>query len=174
MPPYRLPTLKSTALHMWGRGAMFIKKAGTIIFAGVVIIWFLSAYPTGDIEGSYIAAIGHALEPIFAPLGWSWRAVVALFFGFVAKEVVVGTFGVLYGVGEDEGAIAPALQNEFSPLSAYAYMAFLLIYTPCVATLATIYSETRSKKLVLFTLLYELALAYIVALAIVKIGGLIL
>jgi len=176
MPPYRMPTVKSSAIHMWEKGSMFLKKAGTIIFLGVVIIWFLSTYPGGagsDIETSYVAMMGHWIQPIFAPLGWDWKAAVALVFGFVAKEIVVGAYGTFYGIGDaDEGdaTLRGELHNSFTPVSAYAYMAFVLIYVPCLATVATIKSETGSWKWTLFAVAYVMALAYIVALVITAVG----
>lgn len=179
MPPYRTPTLKSTAIHMWERGSMFLKKAGTIIFLGVLVIWFLSTYPGGpgsDIETSYVATLGHWLQPIFAPMGWDWRAAVALFFGFIAKEIVVGAYGTFYGIEgatEESESLRAALQGAFTPLSAYAFMAFVLIYMPCVATLGVIKQETGSWKWTLFAVVYELLLAYVVSLAIIGLGHII-
>ncbi len=176
MPSYKMPTLKSSAIHMWENGSMFLKKAGTIIFFGVIIIWFLSTYPGGpgsDIETSYVAAIGHWVQPIFAPLGWDWKAAIALVFGFVAKEIVVGAYGTFYGIGDaDEGnaTLRSELQNAFTPVSAYAYMAFVLIYVPCLATIATIKAETGSWKWTLFAVGYMMGLAYIVALVITVVG----
>ena len=179
MPPYRMPTIKSSALKMWENGSLFLKKAGTIIMLGVIIIWFLSTYPGGpgsDIEGSYIATIGHWVQPIFAPLGWDWKAVVALIFGFVAKEIVVATYGALYGVAgasEESMSLRANLQGAFTPLSAYAFMAFVLIYVPCLATIATIKSETGSWKWTMFAVGYMMGLAYLVALIITAVGRLL-
>ena len=166
MPPYRLPTLKNIVSTTWNRGKMFIKKAGTIILLGVVIIWFLANFPDGDIEESYLAMIGRVMQPLFSPLGWSWRAVVALLAGIVGKEIVVGSLGALYG-----GNLSVALAADFTHIQAFAYMAFVLIYVPCIATLAAIWQETRSVKWTLFTITYEILLAYGIALAIVLIGG---
>jgi len=168
MPPYRLPTLRNIVSTTWNRGKMFIKKAGTIILLGVVIIWFLANFPDGGIEESFLAMIGKAMQPLFAPLGWSWRAVVALLAGVVGKEIVVGSLGALYG-----GNLSSALAADFTQVEAFAYMAFVLIYVPCIATIAAIWQETRSIKWPLFTITYEILLAYGVALAIVAIGGLI-
>lgn len=176
MPPYRMPTLKSAAIHMWERGSWFLKKAGTIIFLAVIVVWFLGTYPGGpgsDVESSYVAMLGHWLEPLFAPLGWDWKATVALFFGFIAKEIVVGTYGTLYGLEEateESEPLRAALQGSFTPLTAYAFMAFSLIYVPCVATLGALKQETGSWKWVAFAVVYELVLAYVVALAIVGLG----
>ncbi len=179
MPPYRMPTVKSSAIHMWEKGSMFLKKAGTIIFLGVVIIWFLSTYPGGagsDIENSYVAMLGHWVQPIFAPLGWDWKAAVALVFGFVAKEIVVGAYGTFYGIGdadEENQILRGALQGAFTPVSAYAYMAFALIYVPCLATIGVIKQETGSWKWTLFAVAYMMGLAYLVAAVITAAGHLL-
>ena len=153
LPRYMLPTLRSALLHMWERGKWFLIKAGTFIFTVVILIWFLSAFPWdatngGElIENSYIASFGHAIEPIFKPLGWNWQAGVALFFGFLAKEAVVGTFGSLLGASEE--GVKNALMNAgwFTPLTGFAYMAFVLIYFPCVATIAVMLREMRQNTL---------------------------
>ena len=175
LPMYAMPTLRSTLTHMWERGVLFLKKAGTIILLATIVIWALSAYPwepvhAGSeplIEASYIGAFGHILEPIFRPLGFDWRATVALFFGFVAKEIVVDTFGVLGLGGAEE------LQQVFTPVTGLAFMAFTLIYIPCLATIGIIYRETNSWKWTIFTVIYGLILAYLVASLIVGIGGLL-
>jgi len=173
LPMYARPTLRSTVLHMWERGVLFLKKAGTIILLATVVIWFLSAYPWAvvhageepDIGASYIGLLGRKLEPIFRPLGFDWRGAVALFFGFVAKEVVVDTFGVLGISGAED------IQQIFTPVTGLAFMAFTLIYVPCLATIGIIYRETNSWKWTIFSIIYELVLAYIVSLMIVVIGG---
>ena len=175
LPMYAMPTLRSTLTHMWERGVLFLKKAGTIILLATIVIWALSAYPwepvhAGSeprIEASYIGAFGHILEPIFRPLGFDWRATVALFFGFVAKEIVVDTFGVLGLGGAEE------LRQVFTPVTGLAFMAFTLIYIPCLATIGIIYRETNSWKWTIFTVIYGLILAYLVASLIVGIGGLL-
>ena len=178
LPPYMRPNLDSVAMKTWERTKKFLFKAGTVIFIGVVILWFLSVVgPSGylgpeRIEESFAGIMGRWLSStVFAPMGWDWRASVALFFGFIAKEIVVGTFGVLYGVGEEEGTVAQAIaeHHSFTPLTGFAYMAFVLIYVPCVATLAAIRGELGLKYAVL-ALVYEVVLAYVVALLIIA-GG---
>ncbi|KAA0007880.1 MAG: ferrous iron transport protein B, partial [Thermoplasmata archaeon] len=141
LPRYTKPKLSTSIIHMWNRGKWFLIKAGTFIFIVVIIIWFLSVFPWGAtnggkiIESSYIAMFGRVVEPVFRPLGWSWQAGTALFFGFLAKESVVGAIGALLGA-EGEGVYnALANSNWFTPLTGFAYMAFVLIYFPCVATL---------------------------------------
>ena len=172
MPPYMVPTLRSIVVHTWERGSMFIKKAGTIIIAGLVAIWALSNIPYGaPIEESLVGQFGKLLEPIFAPFGWDWRIAVALFFGFIAKEIVIGSLAILYGTGEE--TLYGPISNALTPLSAYALMAFVLIYVPCIATVGIIKQETGSWKWTLFAIAYELILAYLVAGFIILIGHLI-
>jgi ferrous iron transport protein B len=168
LPPYRKPTLKGSAMHMWERGFMYLKKAGTIIVLGALIVWFLASFPEGveyGSEASYAGMLGKALEPLFAPLGFDWKIVVALIFGFIAKEIVVGSLGVLYGVGEDEGALTESLQADptFTPLSSLGLMIFTLVYVPCVATVGVIKQETGSWKWTLFSVFYSTGLAWLLA-----------
>ncbi|AKG38641.1 iron transporter FeoB [Infirmifilum uzonense] len=174
LPHYARPTLRNTALHMWERGSLFLKKAGTIITLTMIVVWFLSSYPWGShLEESYVGMLGRTLEPLFRPLGFDWRAVVALFFGFLAKEVVVGTFGLL--LGAEATGLPEALRSQgiFTPLTGFAFMAFTLIYMPCVATIAAIYRETNSLKWTLFAIVYSMILAYVVAFAIIIVGHLL-
>jgi ferrous iron transport protein B len=175
LPPYRWPTAKGTVIHMWERASMFLRKAGTVILAGSVVIWALSFFPPGVEYGSsqsIAGHIGHALEPLVRPLGFDWRAAVALLFGFVAKEIVVSTYGALFGVGENRMAISAQLQKIFTPLTAYGFMAFALLYTPCFATIAVIKQETGSWKWTAFAVSYSLALAWLVAFVIFRMGKL--
>lgn len=147
LPPYRLPKLKNSLIHMWSRSVIFIKKAGTIIFIAVVFIWALASLPVGveyASEQSIVGRIGGFLAPVFKPAGFGfWQAAVALIFGILAKEVVVGTMGTLYGVGEE--GLSSIIQQQFTPLSGYAFLLMILIYIPCIAALATIKRETNWK-----------------------------
>ena len=147
IPPYRLPKLKNILLHMWSKSVIFIKKAGTIIFIAVIFIWALASLPVGveyASEQSIIGRIGEFLAPVFKPAGFGfWQAAVALIFGILAKEVVVGTMGTLYGVGEE--GLSSIIQQQFTPLSGYAFLLMILIYIPCIAALATIKRETNWK-----------------------------
>ena len=147
IPPYRLPKLKNILLHMWSRSVIFIKKAGTIIFIAVIFIWALASLPVGveyASEQSIVGRIGEFLAPVFKPAGFGfWQAAVALIFGILAKEVVVGTMGTLYGVGEE--GLSSIIQQQFTPLSGYAFLLMILIYIPCIAALATIKRETNWK-----------------------------
>ena len=255
LPPYRIPTLKTSLLHMWERGSLYLRKAGTIILAAAIIIWIISSVNsdgyisettkevedssliaegsfkgngtfsgegtftglvfedikfengtnissgsavtdlkitsevqlvgngefngkgtfTGNgsytgkdfvIEESYAATIGRSIEPITKPLGFNWKINTALIFGFAAKEFVVGTIGILYGVGEgeeDQDDLADALKNnsDFSPLIAFCIMLFVLIYTPCIATLAVIKKETGKWRWAAFSMLYSVGLAWL-------------
>ena len=213
LPPYRLPTVKGALIHMWERGVLFLKKAGTIILAVSVVIWALSSLPVGveyASQESITGQIGTTLSPIFAPLGFGeWQATVAVIYGFLAKEVVVSTFGILYGVGEeasdepasteetsteevsaqpsgeevaaaeeepapeeDPGFVA-AIQELFTPLSAYAFMVFILLYIPCMATLAAIKRETNSWKWPTFAAGYTFVVAYVVSLIVYQGGSLL-
>jgi len=175
LPPYRLPTPTGIAVHTWERGSEFLKRAGSIIFGVVVLIWFLSSMPWGVEYGSaqsWLGQAGSALTPVFSPLGFGqWQASVALVFGFMAKEVVVGTFGAVFGVGEEMLGTTMMSQLGWTPLVAYAFMAFCLIYVPCVATIAMIKRETKSWKWTGFSVGYSLALAWIVALIIYQAGS---
>jgi ferrous iron transport protein B len=157
---------------------MYLKKAGTIILLGAIVVWFLASLPLGVEYGGYAsfaASIGRFLEPIVAPLGFDWKIAVALLFGFVAKEIVVGSLGVLYGAGEDEGALTNSLQNDpnIFPLNALGLMVFTLVYMPCLATVGVIRKETGSWKWTLFAILYGLALAWLLTFVIFKAGVLL-
>ena len=179
MPPYRLPTLFTSVRHMWDRGYMYLRKAGGIILAGALIVWFLATFPYGVEYGSadsYAGMLGHLLQPLFAPLGFDWKIAVALLFGFIAKEIVVGSMGVLYGAGEDEGSLAAALLADpsFGPVTAFALMVFVLLYMPCIAALAVIKKETDSWKWTLFSVGYGIAVAYLLAFIIVHAAPMLL
>ncbi len=183
LPPYRLPTLKASAIHMWEKGYLYLRKAGTIILLGVVLVWVLSAIPAPGVEAEFasedilgtgdsmVGAIGKVLEPLVSPLGFDWRIAIALIFGFIAKEIVVGAMGVIYGVGEDEGALSEILVGgAMSPLTALGLMVFTLLYMPCIACVGVIKSETGSWKWALFSVAYGTALAWIAAFLIYNVG----
>ncbi len=174
LPPYRMPTITGLAIHTWERSRQFVIRAGTIIFTVVVLIWFLANIPFGveyASQQSVIGQIGTFIAPVFEPLGFGdWKAGVALLFGFVAKEVVIGTFGTLYRT--DEG-LTQVIKQDFTPLSAYSFLLFTLIYIPCIATIAVIKKETGSWKWTLLAVSYSLSLAWIVAFIFYQ-GGLLL
>ena len=182
LPSYRWPTLKGLLIHVWERVWIFIKKAGTIILVFSIIIWFLASMPFGVDYGSQdslAGSIGQTISPVFKPLGFgNWQSSVALMFGFVAKEVVVGTFGTLYGVEdaeteEGEASLSDHLQDDFTPLSAYAFMVFVLLYIPCMAVLAVVKRETNSWKWPLIMIGYTTAVAWIFAFIVFQGGKLI-
>ncbi|HWQ42376.1 MAG TPA: ferrous iron transport protein B [Desulfosporosinus sp.] len=182
LPPYRIPTLKGLMIHMWDKGKGFIKKAGTIIFTVAVVIWFLQYFniffqPVVDPGDSMLGGLGKAIAPVFAPLGFGdWKSAVALLTGFVAKEAVVSTMGILHGVADaTEGStdLITALQTAFTPLTAYAFMAFTLLYMPCMAAFATIKREMNSWKWTLITVGYSTGVAWLVAFLIFRVGKLL-
>jgi ferrous iron transport protein B len=178
LPPYRIPTIKGLTIHMLDRGKGFIKKAGTVIFAASVIIWFLQSYNLSlqmvdDPANSIFGAIGMAIAPIFAPLGFGdWKSAVALLTGLVAKEVVVSTLGILHGVGDDSTQLVTLLQTAYTPLIAYAFMAFTLLYVPCIAAVAAIKREMNSWKWTMIAVGYQLIVAWTVSFLIYQIGRL--
>lgn len=175
LPPYRIPTLKSTLIHMWDKGSSFIRKAGTIILAVVILVWVLSSLPAGvEYAGrdSVLGQMGSLAAPIFRPAGFdTWEAAVALIFGILAKEVVVGTLGVIYGVGE--AGLTDVIAQYWTPLSAYAFMVMTLIYIPCAATIGAIKRETNSWGWTGFAIGYSLLLGWLMAVLVFQIGSLL-
>ena len=182
LPPYHIPSVKSVFIHMWDRGKSFIKKAGTIIFVACGVIWFLQSFNWSlqmvDASESILASIGNLIAPLFKPLGWgNWKAAVATITGLVAKENVVGTFGVLYGIGEvtEDGAeIWTNLQGTFTQVSAYSFLTFNLLCAPCFAAIGAIKREMGNWKWTLIAVGYQTGLAYIVSLLINVLGNTLL
>lgn len=224
LPPYRMPTLKGTVIHMWERGSIFIKRMGGVILIGSIMVWGLSSFPRGPafsrdyekrvaqvregsakgkigevedlaehvdlkpaaqeaaekdvlLESSFLAMLGKVIVPVLRPLGLDWKAGVALLTGFVAKEIVVSTFGILYhagqGVGEQAESLRAAIRTAMSPLIGYGFMVFVLIYTPCLATVAAIRRETGSWRWTGFSVGYSFILAWTLTFVIYR-GGLLL
>ncbi|MEW5734684.1 MAG: ferrous iron transport protein B [Thermodesulfobacteriota bacterium] len=221
LPPYRAPMARSLLIHMWDRSRMFLKKMGSVILVGSIVIWALSSFPRtqetlraealqarvrearialANAPGSeaareafvkaaeaqreseakakaesYLGRTGKAIAPAFAPIGLAWSEAVALVTGFVAKEVVVSTMAVLHAAGtEDENGLAEALSaSGMTPLSALAMMVFVLLYVPCLATVATIRQETNSWKWAAFSICYSTALAWIAAFVVFQGGRLL-
>ncbi len=175
LPPYRWPTVKGISIHMWERSEMFLKKAGTIIIAGVILIWFLASFPSSIEyagEGTYIWYLGKFFAPLFKPAGFGfWQAAVALFFGIIAKETVVGTMGVLFG-GEDK--LALVLPQFFTPLSSYSFMVMSLLYIPCIASIGVIYRETNSWKWTTFSVVYSILMGWLFAVGFYQFGRLLI
>jgi ferrous iron transport protein B len=163
---------------MWDNGFMYIKKAGTIILVGVVVIWALASFPWGvqyGSEDSYVGSLGHAVEPILKPLGFDWKISVALIFGLVAKEIVVASMGVLYGSGDNSDMLSDRLlaDSGLNALNSLSLMAFSLLYMPCVATVGVIRKETGSWKWTIFAIFYGIIVAWITAFVIYQ-GGVLL
>jgi len=175
LPPYRVPTLQGLLIHMWDKAGSFIQKAGTVILAAIILVWVLCNLPAGveyASAQSYMGKIGTFLQPLLQPIGFgSWQAAAALITGVLAKEAVVGTMAVVYGVGED--TLANILPHYFTPLTACAFMVMSLIYVPCVATIGAIKRETNSWKWTGFAISYSLLLGWLLA-AVVYQGGKIL
>ncbi|MEQ6377611.1 ferrous iron transport protein B [Bacillaceae bacterium S4-13-56] len=174
LPPYRFPQWKTLWRSTWEKGKGFVRKAGTFIFAGSVFIWLLSySGPSGlnvPMDESFLAMIGGLIAPILEPLGFgTWQAGVALLTGFLAKEVVVATMAIVYAV--PEASITSVLLETFTPISAFSFMVFVLLYTPCLATVATISRESGSRKITFFNIAYSLVLAYILSLIIYQVGS---
>ena len=175
LPTYKVPSVKGVLLHTWEKVKGFLRKAGTIILACSIVLWALSIFPLGVEFGSadsVLGMIGSAIAPIFAPLGFgTWQAGVAIIAGLAAKEVVVATFGTLAGMEEDdEEGITQLVHDTFTPLSAYAFMAFTLLYTPCFAAIGAIKQETNSYKWAATMCAITLVTAYIVSFLIYNVG----
>lgn len=181
LPPYRMPTSKSIMRHTWEKGAQYLKKMGGIIMIASIIIWFLGYYPQHDAyesvaeqqENSYIGQIGKAIEPVIKPLGFDWKLGIGLISGVGAKELVVSTLGVLYTNEGDVENVNLSNRIPITPLVALAYMLFVLIYFPCIATFAAIKQESGSWKWAIFTAGYTTGLAWLVAFTVFQIGSLI-
>ncbi|MDP4083977.1 MAG: ferrous iron transport protein B [Bacillota bacterium] len=174
LPPYRMPQFQSLWRSTWDKGKGFIRKAGTFIFAGSVFIWLLSyAGPDGlkvNMDKSYLAAIGNSIAPLLKPIGFgTWQAAASLITGFLAKESIISTMNIIYFVPKGE-SLQGLLAHYYTPLAAYSFMVFILLYIPCLATTATIYKETGSKKWTSFAILYALVIAYILSFVIYQ-GG---
>ena len=198
LPPYRMPTLKAVCLHVWQRGWMYLKKAGTIILGISIILWAAMSYPQPSVESlagltkeraqqaklaySFIGRLGHAIEPALKPLGFDWKIGTALVGATAAKEVFISQLGIVYAVGGDEHPASPAggsetlrekLQANYTPLTAFCIMLFCLISSPCIATIVTTGRETNSCRWALFQFFGLTALAYVVTLIVYQLGSLI-
>ncbi|MBF0283879.1 MAG: ferrous iron transport protein B [Magnetococcales bacterium] len=213
LPPYRWPTIRSVALHMWEKAVEFLKKMGGVILAGSVAIWFLQAYPrevtldwnpeekiaeatahlpegderqaaiqeieaakaAAEQEQRFLGRLGRTIQPVFEPLGFDWKDSIALLTGFVAKEVVVSTLGVLHRAGKESDAESQSLRerlaSSMSPVTAYAFMVFSLLYIPCLATIAVIRRETMGWRWPVFSVAYGLIIAWIAAWVAQAVGG---
>lgn len=182
LPAYHWPTVSNVLRSMWERGWSFIKKAGTIILLATILVWFTSNF--GWSEGSFgmvemndsiLAAIGGAIAWVFSPLGWGhWQGAVATITGFIAKENVVGTFGVLFGgfdeVAENGWQIWTNMRQLFTPLAAYSFLVFNLLCAPCFAAIGAIKREMNSTKWTWLAIGYQCVFAYAVSLVIYQLG----
>ncbi|MDR1570689.1 MAG: ferrous iron transport protein B [Oscillospiraceae bacterium] len=184
LPAYHWPTAMNILRSMWERGWSFIKKAGTIILLATIFVWFTSnfgwsdgSFSMVDMSDSVLARIGSFIAPIFAPLGWGdWKSAVATVTGLIAKENVVGTFGILYGfaeVAEDGAEMWSALAASFTTLAAYSFLVFNLLCAPCFAAMGAIRREMNSAKWFFIAIGYQCAFAYIVALCVYQFGRLL-
>ena len=193
LPPYRMPTLKSICIHMWQRGWMYLRKAGTIILAVSIILWAAMSYPQPSqeslaglgreqaqqvrLEHSIVGRLGRTIEPILKPLGFDWKIGTALIGATAAKEVFVSQLAIVYAVGSAdesvEGGLRQKLQANYSPLTGFCIMLFCLIYAPCVVTVAMTKQETRSWLWALFQFFSLTALAYVVTFIVYQIGSFI-
>lgn len=194
LPPYRVPTLRNAAIHTWDKTSEWLKRVSTVVLLASVIIWALGYFPhltsnsgsgmkKEQLEQSYLGKIGHAIEPVFRPLGMEWRAGVSLIAGASAKEVIASSMAVLYGVEDtddnQEQSMAAKLQSVrdadgrqvYSPIAAYAMMLFILLYFPCISTLATIRQEI-GKGWMWFSAIYNTMLAWLVSFAFYQIANL--
>lgn len=200
LPPYRVPTLKATLRHMWGKGEQYLKKMGGIILVASIIVWALNYFPMHDedasVEGtetaladdsaidtskdSYLEMAGKAINPLLEPLGFHWRASVAALAGVPAKEIVVSTLGVLYTGDEEasEQTLSARLTSDnpitgkpdFTAAAALSFMVFVLLYCPCIATITAIIKETGNPRYGLFSIIYNTLLAWVVAFIVYRIA----
>ncbi len=178
LPSYRFPSPKSVLLHMWEKAKDFIKRAFTIIFLATIIIWLLQSFDfrfniVEDSSESMLAAIGRLIAPVFSPLGFGdWRASTAIITGLTAKEAVVSTLSVL--TGASGAGLAQALSAIFTPLSAISFLVFVLLYMPCVAATAAVKRELGSGKATAAAMLYQTAVAWVMAFIVYQVGSLLL
>lgn len=222
LPPFRVPTVKASLLHMWNKGSQYLKKMGGVILVASIIIWAMGYYPqqadysmdydtqieqltsVGEtdqvrqlelfkenerFEQSYIGRMGQFIEPVISPLGFDWKLGVSLLTGFAAKEIVVSTMGVLYqadaAADENSVSLMDKLKNHrftrgekkgqiaYTPLVAFSFMLFVLIYFPCVSTIAAINSESGSKKWAIFAMIYPTVLAWVLSFIVFQLGTLL-
>ncbi|MBR3981241.1 MAG: ferrous iron transport protein B [Bacteroidales bacterium] len=196
LPPYRMPTIVAVLKHMWDKCYQYLKKIGTVILGASIIIWFLSYFPRPtvettneqgevvvvqadasqtDFENSYLGRFGKLVAPVMAPLGLDWKASVAIIASLPAKEIAVSTLGVLYG-NEDEDTLGDSLvaSNSFTNASALAFMVFMLLCFPCMATIGAIYGETGKKRWAAFSVIYPTVVAWVMAWIVFLIGSFVI
>ncbi|MGN0231509.1 MAG: ferrous iron transport protein B, partial [Muribaculaceae bacterium] len=201
LPPYRIPTLRNSLRHMWGKGYQYLQKMGGVILVASIIVWALNYFPR-DLnvsdeqmteqqviehqQNSYLAKIGKFITPAVEPIGMNWKMSIALVSGSSAKEIVVSTLGVLYPAesasGNSDSSLGDRLAQinlqtgkpDFTPLQAFCFMVFVLLYFPCIATITAIVKESHSIKYGIFAAFYNTAIAWLFSFAIYRIGLLIM
>jgi ferrous iron transport protein B len=181
LPPYRMPALRNSLLHMWERIRGFLVKAGTVILVMSVVLWVLQSFTTSlqmtqDASVSILAAIGGFIAPVFVLAGFgTWQAAVALLTGLIAKESVVASLSMFFGFSISAGStvVASALSGTFNPLSAFAFLVFVLLYVPCVAAVSTIYKEMNSLKWTAVSVFWQLGSAYLISVLVYQVGRLV-
>ena len=182
LPPYRIPTMYAVIKHMWEKCAQYLKKIGTVILLSTIVIWALSYYPKNDdltvaeqSEQSYIGKIGKSIEPVMEPLGLDWRASIAIVTSIPAKELVVSSMGVLYDRENEEGLQEAIIKSgNYTPASSLAFMVFILLFFPCIATIVAVINETGNKWWGVFTIVYNTAVAWVVAYIVYQIALLVI
>ncbi len=194
LPPYRIPTTKSILRHTWEKGKQYLQKMGGIILIFSVIIWFLGYFPNHDQyhseadqqENSYIGFIGKSIEPVFSPLGFDWKMSTGILSGIGAKELTVSTLGVMYRsednsneltedtLSQGETYLQKTLSKAITPASALSYMIFILLYFPCIATFVAIRQESGSWKWAIYSALYTVAIAWVMAWVVYRLALLLL
>ena len=185
LPAYHMPTVGNVLRSMWERGWSFIKKAGTIILLSTIVLWFLMSFGWTDgsfgmldeemLDSSILASLGGILAPLFVPLGWGdWKMTVAAITGLIAKENVVGTFGILFGfaeVAEEGEEIWGQLAGSMTAIAAYSFLVFNLLCAPCFAAMGAIKREMNNSKWFWFAIGYQTLLAYVVSLCVYQLGN---
>ncbi|MFO7882465.1 MAG: ferrous iron transport protein B [Kosmotogaceae bacterium] len=176
LPRYRTPKISSLIQYTWNRGKHFLKKAGSIILVSSIVIWFLSYYPVpGKITESFAAKIGHFLEPLFVPIGFTWEMVTSLIFGVAAKEVIVSTLSTLtLSAQANSSAAVELMKSGLTQFGALAFLMFVLLYVPCLPTLIVLKNETGKWRYLVLSIVYSFSIAYVVALIISLIGRLLM
>ncbi|MBE6334654.1 MAG: ferrous iron transport protein B [Bacteroidales bacterium] len=180
LPPYRIPTARNMFLHMWDKGKQYLKKMSTVILFASIVIWALGYFPRPEadmtpseqMEQSYIGKIGKTIEPVMEPLGFDWKMDVSILTGLMAKEVVVSSLGILYHNDDSEDGLAEKLQENsgFTPIIAYGFMLFMMLYVPCIATIVAI-SKEAGRKWATFSVIYGIILAWVVAFLVYQVGS---
>jgi ferrous iron transport protein B len=174
LPLYHIPNWRTIGISVWERLRAFLQKAATVILAASAVVWLLATVPTGEIETSLLANIGHFLEPIGDLMGLGWRALVALFASFVAKENAIAVLGVLYGAGEAGASLSEVLPTAISPAAGLAFLVVQMLFIPCVSTVAAMRQETASWMWTLLNLLVLAVISLVGGVVAYQLGSLLL